>query len=163
MTTVSSMHKVSVRGQRSRSQRSKPHLTDSGRNSSLNLHMMHKAWCSLPWRHNGRDSVSNHQPHDCLLNRLFRRRSKKTSKVGVTGLCAGNSPGTGEFLAQMASYAENVSIWWRHHVLRRDALLFSKATHQISRSHSYKKSSIFRTATPAWIHQWLRNNAQSLK
>ena len=33
----------------------------------------------------------------------------------VTGLCAGNSPGTGEFPAQMASYAENVSIWWRHH------------------------------------------------
>ena len=24
---------------------------------------------------NGRDSVSNHQPHDCLLNRLFGRRS----------------------------------------------------------------------------------------
>ena len=23
--------------------------------------------------------------------------------------------GTGEFLPQMASYAENVSIWWRHH------------------------------------------------
>ena len=48
--------------------------------------------CSLQWRHNGRDSVSNHQPHDCLLNRLFRRRSKKTSKLRVTGLCAGNSP-----------------------------------------------------------------------
>ena len=32
---------------------------------------------SLQWRHNGHDSVSNHQPHDCLLNRLFRRRSKK--------------------------------------------------------------------------------------
>ena len=30
-------------------------------------------------------------------------------------LC-GNSPGTGEFPAQMASNAENVSIWWRHHV-----------------------------------------------
>ena len=29
-------------------------------------------------------------------------------------LC-GNSPGTGEFPAQMASNAENVSIWWRHH------------------------------------------------
>ena len=72
---------------------------------------------SLRWRHNGRDSVSNHQPHDCLLNRLFRRRSEKTSKLCVTGLCAGNSPGTGEFPAQMASYAENVSIWWRHHVL----------------------------------------------
>ena len=46
---------------------------------------------SLQWRHNGRDSVSNHQPHDCLLNRLFRRRSKKTSKLRVTGLCV-NSP-----------------------------------------------------------------------
>ena len=69
----------------------------------------------LRWRHNGRDSVSNHQPHDCLLNRLFGRRSKKTSKLCVTGLCAGNSPGTGEFPPQMASSAGNVSIWWRHH------------------------------------------------
>ena len=74
-----------------------------------------KAW--LRWRHNGHDSVSNHQPHDCLLNRLFRRRSKKTSKLRVTGLCVWNSPGTGEFPAQMASNAENVSIWWRHHGL----------------------------------------------
>ena len=73
----------------------------------------------LRWRHNGRDSVSNHQPHVCLLNRLFRRRSKKTSKLRVTGLCVGNSPGTGEFPAQMASNAENVSIWWRHHVYHR--------------------------------------------
>ena len=70
---------------------------------------------SLQWRHNDRDGVSNHQPHDCLLNRLFRRRSKKTSKLRVTGLCAGNSPVTGEFPAQRASNAENVSIWWRHH------------------------------------------------
>ena len=50
-------------------------------------------------------------------NCLFRRRSKKTSKLRVTGLCVGNSPGTGEFPAEMASYAENVSIWWCHHVL----------------------------------------------
>ena len=70
---------------------------------------------SLQWRHNGHDSVSNHQPHDCLLNHLFRRRSKKTSKLRVTGLCVGNSPGTSEFPAQMASNVENVSIWWRHH------------------------------------------------
>ena len=72
-------------------------------------------WYALRWRHNGHDSVSNHQPHRCLLNRLFRRRSKKTSKLRVTGICVGNSPGTGEFPAQMASNAENVSIWWRHH------------------------------------------------
>ena len=71
--------------------------------------------CTLRWRHNEHDGVSNHQPHDCLLNRLSRRTSKKTSKLRVTGLCEGNSPVTGEFPAQMASNAENVSIWWRHH------------------------------------------------
>ena len=48
---------------------------------------------ALRWRHNDYDGVSNHQPHGCLLNRLFRRRSKKTSKLRVTGLCVGNSPG----------------------------------------------------------------------
>ena len=63
---------------------------------------------ALQWRHNGSDSVSNHQPRECLLNRLIRCRSKETSKLRVTGLCAVNSPGTGEFPAQMASYAENV-------------------------------------------------------
>ena len=44
-----------------------------------------------------------------------KRWSKKTSKLRVTGLCEGNSPVSGEFPAQMASNAENVSIWWRHH------------------------------------------------
>ena len=43
----------------------------------------------LQWRYDGRESVSNHQPHDCLLNGLFRRRSKKTWKLRATGLCAG--------------------------------------------------------------------------
>ena len=70
---------------------------------------------ALPWRYNGRDCDSNHQPYDCLLNRLLRRRSKKTSKLRVTGLCEGNSPVTGQFPAQMANNAESVSIWWRHH------------------------------------------------
>ena len=47
---------------------------------------------ALHWRHNGCDGISNHQPHHCLLSRLFRCRSNKTSKLRVTGLCAGNSP-----------------------------------------------------------------------
>ena len=42
---------------------------------------------------------------------------KKPSKLCVAGLCTGKSPETGEFPAQMASNAENVSIWWRHHGL----------------------------------------------
>ena len=49
-------------------------------------------WSPLHWRHNDHGGVSNHQPRGCLLNRLFRRRWKKTSKLRVTGLCAGNSP-----------------------------------------------------------------------
>ena len=79
---------------------------------SMNWHI------SLQWRHNGHDGISNHQPPDCLLSRLFRCRSKKTSKLCVTGFCAGNTSVTGEIPAQMASNAENVSIWWRHHVMR---------------------------------------------
>ena len=57
------------------------------------------------------------QPYDCLPNGLFKRRSNKTSKLRVTGLCEGNSPVTVEFPAQRANDAENVSIWWRHHVI----------------------------------------------
>ena len=48
----------------------------------------------------------------------LRRRSRKTPKLRVTGLCVGNSPLTSKFPGHMASNAENVSIWWRHHVLQ---------------------------------------------
>ena len=70
---------------------------------------------ALQRHHNGQDGVSNHQPRDCLLNRLSKRRSKKSSKLCVTGLCAGHSPVTGEFPAQMTSDVENVSNWLRLH------------------------------------------------
>ena len=75
---------------------------------------------TLQWRHNERDGTSDHQTYDCLLNRLCRRRSTRTSKICVTGLCAGNSPVTGEFPAQRTSDTENVSIWWRHHVTQQN-------------------------------------------
>ena len=71
---------------------------------------------SLQWHHNEWDGISNHQSHDCLLNGLSRRRSRKISKLRITGLCVGNSPVTSEFPTQRASNEENVSIWWRHHV-----------------------------------------------
>ena len=72
-------------------------------------------------RHNEHRGVSKHRHLHCLLNHLFRRRSKETSKLRVTGLCEGNSSVTGESPAQRAD-AENVSIWWRHH----DAWIFEK-------------------------------------
>ena len=52
---------------------------------------------------------------DYILNRLFRRRTKKASKLRVTGLCEGNSSVTCEFPAQRASNAKSVYLWWRHH------------------------------------------------
>ena len=62
---------------------------------------------TIQWHHNERDGVSKHRRLHCLLNCWLRRRSKKTSKLRVTGLCAVNSPVTGEFPEQKASNAEN--------------------------------------------------------
>ena len=56
-------------------------------------------------------------------------QAKKISKLRDAGLCEGNSPVTCEFPAQMASNAENVPIWWRHHgvtLLLLKALNFSR-------------------------------------
>ena len=77
---------------------------------------------ALQWRHNERHGVSNHQPHESLLRRFYRRRSKKTSMLRVTGLCEGNPPATTEFPAQRVSNVKNVSIWWRHHGLQKNAI-----------------------------------------
>ena len=77
-------------------------------------------WCykmALHWRHNDHDGVSNHQPHDCLPNGLFRHKSKKTSKLRVTGLCVGNSPGPvnsphkGPVTRKMFPFDDVIMVW----------------------------------------------------
>ena len=73
---------------------------------------------TLQWRHDELVGVSNHQRLDCLLNRLFRRRSKKTSKLRFPCLCEGNSPvTTGDRWIPRAKgkLRGNISICWRHH------------------------------------------------
>ena len=52
----------------------------------------------------GRSQLSNPSDLPCL--HISNR---------ATGLCAGNSPVTGEFPTQMSSNAEHVSIWWCYH------------------------------------------------
>ena len=91
---------------------------------------------ALQWRQNGPDSVSNHQPHDCLLNRLFRRRSKKTSKLRVTGLCCGEFTGdrwiphtNGQlhrkcFHLMTSSWAIPMLVRWRLYIEPTDRLHF---------------------------------------
>ena len=134
----------------------------------------------LQWRHNKRSGIAKHQPHDCLVNCLFRRRSKKTSsKVRVTGFCAGNSPVTGEFPAQKASNAKNVFIWWRSMRYVTTASKITAKNHYSNFIMSAMASQITgvsivystvcsgadqrkhqRSATPAFvsgIHRWLVN------
>ena len=85
-------------------------LAHQGARSSAGMTLPH-----FPWHIHYNDvimgGVSNHRRLDCLLNRLFRRRSKKISKLLVTGILRGihRSP------SQRASNADYVSIWWRHH------------------------------------------------
>ena len=76
--------------------------------------MGHK-WFTLQWRHNERDCILDHQPRDCLLNRLFKAQIKENIKAPRHCPLWGESPVTGEFSPKKASNGENVSIWWRHH------------------------------------------------
>ena len=108
---------------------------------------------SLQWRHNECCGVSNHQLIGCLLSSLFRRRSKKTWKLRVTGLCEGNPPVTGEFPAQRASHAENVSIWWRHDVVTpSDVRDIKQHLFMMATSHYLKDCLLIGGAL--WYSQW---------
>ena len=99
---------------------------------------------SLHWRHNDHGGVSNHQPRGCLLNRLFRRRWKKTSKLRVTDLCAGTSPGPvnsphGPVTRKMFPF-DDVSMCW---ILSScSTLIFRDAS--LTHGRSYDKPNIFK-------------------
>ena len=115
---------------------------------------------ALQWHHNGRDGVSDHQPRGGLLNRLFKHWSKKTSKLRVTGLCAGNSPVTGEFPAQMASKAGFIllaSVSGRRNDAegRRWTAAASELRRKLRRAWKYKQDSVYVRVSP------LQNNASA--
>ena len=93
-------------------------------------------WLSWRYYYSHRNGVimstmaSQITSHMIVYSTVYSRpRSKRISKLRVTGLCAGNSPVTGEFPAQRASNAEKVSIWWRHHAQntqkRREQVFFN--------------------------------------
>ena len=66
--------------------------------------------------------VSNHRQLNCLPNRLFRRRSKKTSKLRATGLCKGKSPVTGEVPSQRTRNTSSI------YISIKEIIVFSSAT-----------------------------------
>ena len=116
---------------------------------------------ALHWRHNDHDGVSNHQPHGCFLNRLLWRRSKKTSKLRVTGLCAGNSPGPvnsphkgrvtrkmfpfDDVIMRLRHFLQQVTVRWSHHVTSVDRV-------QVGRK--YWLTSFVKPVTTAFMINW---------
>ena len=75
------------------------------------LWWIHLCPCSIPisWHHNEGHGTSNHQHLDCLLTRLFRRTSKRTSKLRVTGPPEENPPITSELPSKRTSNADKYS------------------------------------------------------
>ena len=85
-------------------------------NISITIRWLHNsvrpsAAYTLQWLHNGRNSPPLFtQPEPFIQTQI-----KENIKAPRHWPMCGNSLVTSEFPAQMASYAENVSIWWRHH------------------------------------------------
>ena len=114
-------------------------------------------WYSIPphkytlqWRHNERNGVSNHQPHDCLLNRISQRRSKKISKPRVTGLCEGihrgpvSSPHKGPVTRKMLPFDDAI-------MTNRQAYILAKM--QILASNNLPKCKFWQVITPLTLWQ----------
>ena len=91
----------------------------------------------LQWRHNYRDGVSNHQPHDCLLNRLFRRRSKKTSKLRVNGRWTVNSPHKVPVTRKMFPFG--------------DVIMAGKSLNSKYKSYFIHEYSVIKGSMPWWL------------
>ena len=85
---------------------------------------------ALQWHHNEHDDVSNHQPHRCLLKRLFKAQIKENIKAPRHWPLWGEFTGGRWIPTQRASNAENVPIWWRHHGERR----LTAKSHETSKS-----------------------------
>ena len=122
--------------------------------------------------------VSNRQRFGCLLNmlnHLFRRRSKKISKLNVTGLYEGNSPVTGEFPSEKASHAENVSIWWRHHeeidftltntvfIWFRDVYIVTSRSFRLVLSHPPGQMAMISQTTFWYAFSWMKSLVSRFK
>ena len=94
-----------------------------------------------------------------VYSKLYEsHRSKKTSKLRVTDLCEGNSPVIGEFPAQRASNAENVSIWWRHRVRpKQNDCHLPFCRHLIKHQHWFRECLGDGQATSHYTDWWLFN------
>ena len=91
--------------------------------------------------------VLNYWQPQCLFNRLFRRTSKKTSKIRVNGPFQGNPQVAGGSPSQMVSNAENVSMSWRLHV---------KINHICAHAQTYRRH-VMVAMDQSWLTRWWLN------
>ena len=109
----------------------------------------HIVCISLQWRHNQLDGVSNHQPHDCLFNRLFKCKWKKTPKLHVTGLCEGNSPVTDEFPTRRTSNLKKFP--FDYVIMVTSLLLNRKQSYGMLEKIHWTKMSMWKQSLPLHI------------
>ena len=64
----------------------------------------------LLWRHNGRDGVSSHQPHDCLRNRSLHQSSASLAFVRGIHMWPVNSPHKGSVTRKMFPFDDVIMI-----------------------------------------------------
>ena len=74
----------------------------------------------LQWRHNEHDGVSNHQPHDCLFNRLLKAHPKEDIKAPrhwtLWGELTGDRwRGIHRWPVNSPHKRASNADWWRHH------------------------------------------------
>ena len=87
---------------------------------------------SLEWRHNEPDGVSNHQPHDCLLNRNSDSDQRKDQSSASLAFVRGfhwwpvNSPQKEPGKRKLFPFDDVIlltNIWWGHHMITLSASL----------------------------------------
>ena len=103
---------------------------------------------SLQWRHNESDCVTNNRHYDYLLNRFFRRRSKKTFKLVSPAFVRGihlwtlDSPHKGPIMGKYFNLMTSLcydDVTWRHVVSNHqsiDCLLNSLCGPTSKKSHT---------------------------
>ena len=101
---------------------------------------------SLRWRHDERNGVSNHQPSDCLLNRLFKAPISSASLAFLREIHRWpmNSPHKGPVTRRMFPFDDIcVGLTWKLlNVLHARILKFTRVAHCIVRlvvTHLYRR------------------------
>ena len=114
----------------------------------------------LRWRHNEQDGVSNHQPYHLFTQPFGKTQIKENTKAPRCWPLCEKFTGTGEFPAQMASNAENISIWWRHHVwiivdnswaINIDMMIITMIVYQMKNKNHNMYQITIRPKTAIWI------------